>query len=356
MHANHGGDILSFVERYGAEPLDFSANTNPLGPSPAAIAAATRALAQADRYPDPRCRALVRAIAQHEGVDASAVVCGNGASDLIWRIATALAPERALLCAPTFSEYEEALRSAGCAVTYHDLRDEDGFAPTEALADDVDAFCSLGGRRVVFLCEPNNPTGICTPRPVIDAVIARCAQAGATVVVDECFNGFLDDPAAHTVVPLVATTPNLVVLKAHTKIYGMAGLRLGYALCSDARAIECIAQTGPTWPVSTIAQEAGVAAFADVDYLDRARAIIAAERPRLAAALREAGCRVYPSEANYLLVEAPCASFGDDLARRGILVRPCANYRGLTDRHFRIAVRTPADNDKLIERVSLGRG
>ncbi len=343
----HGGDILTFEERYGRVPVDFSANTNPLGLSPMAREAVERSLDVADRYPDPRCRELVAAISEHEGVDGSTVVCGNGASDLLWRIAALTAPARAMVLAPTFSEYEEALIASGCEVVHHVLREEDGFVPGGDLVDRVRE--ELGqGLGALFLCEPNNPTGATSPREVLEDVIGLCGDAGTTVVVDECFNGFLDDPSAATVVPLLRSCPTLIVVKAHTKIYGMAGLRLGYVLCGDAAAAEAICSAGPPWSVSSVAQAAGVAAFEDVAHVERCCRIVAAERPRIAEALRDAGCKVFESRANYLLAKAPDSSLAEALAREGVLVRSCSNYRGLSDRFVRVAVRSPEDNDVLI--------
>lgn len=346
-HTAHGGDIRSYVERFGREPVDFSASTNPLGLSPGARAAIIDALDVADRYPDPLCRGLRDALAAHEHVGPQHIVCGNGASDVLWRTVGALAPTRALVLAPTFSEYEEALSSCGCSVDFHVLHEANGYRADDRLVADVEDRLEKG-LDLAVLCEPNNPTGVADPRAVIEAVIERCSQRGATVIVDECFNGFLDDPASVSVADMVERFENLVVVKAHTKIYGMAGIRLGYALFGSKDVARLVAEAGPTWPVSMLAQAAGIAALSDSAYLARARTIIAEERPRIAAALEAAGCAVYPSHANYLLCKAPDSLFGERLAEQGVLVRACGNYRGLTDRHFRIAVKAPHENDILI--------
>ena len=343
----HGGDILTYEERYGRPPLDFSANVNPLGMAPSAHAAAIASLETADRYPDPRSRALTSAIAAHEGVRPEWIVCGNGASDILYRIAGALAPARALVCAPTFSEYEEALCAHGCEVARHTLREAEDFRLTARLAEEIRSGVH-GALDMVFLCEPNNPTGSAAGKGTLEEIVAACAEQGTTVVLDECFNGFLDDPAASTMKDALPRFENLAIVSAHTKVYGMAGLRLGYLICANERIADAVAQRGSAWPVSCVAQAAGIAAYDDAAYVARARAIIQAERPRIARALSDAGCRVYPSQANYLLFEAPDAGFGDRVASLGVLVRPCGNYHGLTARHFRCAVRTPEENDTLI--------
>ena len=359
--AAHGGDVLTYRERYGADPLDFSANSNPLGISPAARIAAADALRVADRYPDPLCRELRAALGERMGVSAAHVICGNGAADLIWRLALALRPRRALLCAPTFSEYEAALRATSgpglaggtvqgapgpCRIVRHELHRREGFALTERILADI-----APGTDVVFLCVPNNPTGLVPPRALLEAVLARCEEVGALLVVDECFNGFLPDPDAASLRSLVEAHPRLLVLGAFTKLYGMAGLRLGWALCSDEALLAAIGAAGQAWPVSNVAQAAGVAALSDDDFLAKTRALIAQERPRLARGLAEVGCTVYPGQANYLFFESPVPDLCERVATRSILIRDCANYPGLRLGDCRVAVRTPIENDTLLRAV-----
>ena len=348
----HGGDVATYREHFGADPLDFSANSNPLGMSPAARIAAADALRESDRYPDPRCRELRAALAGCTGVAADHVICGNGAADLIWRLALALRPRRALVCAPTFSEYEAALRATAapgpgaCRVVRHELRRAEGLALTEHVLDDV-----TPGTDVAFLCAPNNPTGLVPPRALLEAALARCEEVGALLVVDECFNGFLSDPDAASLRGLVESHPRLLVLGAFTKLYGMAGLRLGWTLCSDEALLAAVGAAGQVWPVSNVAQAAGTAALSDDAFIARTRALVAKERPRLAAGLTQAGCTVYPGQANYLFFESPAPDLYDRLAARGVLIRDCANYPGLRPGDCRVAVRTPVENDALLRAV-----
>lgn len=339
----HGGDVEGYRARFGREPIDASANVNPLGMSPAARIAARAAVDDACRYPDPLCRELTAAIAAHEGVDPSWVLCGNGAADLIWRLVLALRPRRSLLCAPTFSEYAAALGAVGCRVMRHQLLERDGFALTDRFVDDITPEIGL-----VFLCVPNNPTGLVPPRPLLRAVLDACERAGAILVVDECFNGFLPDHAAASVVPKLKDHPHAVVLSAFTKLYGMAGLRLGYLLSADTRLVGAVRAAGQTWPVSRVAQEAGVAALSDIEYVRESRELIAAERARLADGLAKAGFTVFPSQANYLFARAPVADIVQRMEERGVMVRDCSTYEGLSAGYVRIAVRTPAENRAVV--------
>ena len=343
MKLVHGGDWAGYRAEFGCDALDFSANVSPLG-LPAGVAAAiTNALPTADRYPDPLCRELRAALAGAEGVPADWILCGNGAADLIFRLALAVRPRRALLPAPTFAEYEAALQTVGCAVQRVFLREENEFAVTEEFVDAVTPETDI-----VFLCQPNNPTGQVTPPALVERLVRRCAECGAVLVVDECFLDFLPDRDAWTAKQLLRDAPQLVILKAFTKLYAMAGVRLGYALCGDAALLEKMRGAGQPWAVSSLAQAAGLAALQETAYADAVRALIAEQRPRMAAGLRALGLRVMDGQANYLLFRAT-PDFGEKLRRRGAVVRSCANYPGLDAAWYRTAVRTAEENTRLLQ-------
>ena len=165
----HGGDWMGYRERFGRDALDFSANVSPLG-LPEGVAQAIRdALPLADRYPDPLCRTLRAALSRAEGVPQEHILCGNGAADLIFRLVWAAKPRTALLPAPTFAEYAAALETAGCTVRRHFLRESEDFAVTEAFISAVDEDTDM-----VFLCQPNNPTGQLMPLPLVEALSRPC--------------------------------------------------------------------------------------------------------------------------------------------------------------------------------------
>ena len=343
MKLVHGGDWAGYRAEFGRDALDFSANVSPLG-LPAGVAAAiTNALPTADRYPDPLCRELRAALAGAEGVPADWILCGNGAADLIFRLALAVRPRRALLPAPTFAEYEAALQTVGCAVQRVFLREENEFAVTEEFIDAVTPETDI-----VFLCQPNNPTGQVTPPARVERLVRRCAECGAVLVVDECFLDFLPGRDAWTAKQLLRDAPQLIILKAFTKLYAMAGVRLGYALCGDATLLEKMRGAGQPWAVSSLAQAAGLAALQETAYAGAVRALIAEQRPRMAAGLRALGLRVMDGQANYLLFRAT-PDFGEKLRRRGAVVRSCANYPGLDAAWYRTAVRTAEENTRLLQ-------
>ena len=343
MELVHGGDWAGYRAEFGRDALDFSANVSPLGLPVGVAVAITAALPTADRYPDPLCRELRAKLAAAEGVPAEQILCGNGAADLIFRLVLALRPRRALLPAPTFAEYVAALDTVGCTITRFMLDEANDFTVTEAFINAVTPEIDL-----VFLCQPNNPTGQVTPPALVEKMLRRCVACGAVLVVDECFLDFLPARNELTTKVFLHDTPNLIILKAFTKLYAMAGVRLGYALCSNAALLDKMRAAGQPWAVSSLAQAAGVAALQETAYADAVRTLIEAQRPRLAAGLRTLGLRVVDGQANYLLFNAP-ADFGGKLRRCGAVVRSCANYPGLDATWYRTAVRTEKENAALLK-------
>ena len=343
MELVHGGDWAGYRARFGHDALDFSANVSPLGLPQGVADAIVAALPTADRYPDPLCRELRTALSRAEQLPEPWILCGNGAADLIYRLVWALKPRRALLPVPTFAEYAAALESVGCEVKRKTLHEADDFAVTEAFVQAVNQSIDL-----VFLCQPNNPTGQITPPELVQRLVRRCADCGAVLVVDECFLDFLQQRDALTAKPLLQTAPNLVILKAFTKLYAMAGVRLGYALCSNTALLAKMQAAGQPWGVSSLAQAAGAAALRETAYADAVRALIADQRPRLAAGLRALGLQVIEGSANYLLFRAP-ETLGAALQQRGVCLRSCGNYPGLSAGWYRTAVRTAPENEQLLQ-------
>ena len=254
----HGGDVYAARQAFGAPVLDFSANLNPLGMPPQVRAAAMEAVDEAVHYPDPLCRALRAGIAQRDGVAPEQVVCGGGGADLTFRLCCALRPRRAMVTAPTFSEYEQALAAVGCEVVRHPLEEGENFAFTPAILSPIGP-----GLELCFLCSPNNPTGQTISLPLLRSAAEEF--------------------------------PNLVLLRAFTKSFAIPGLRLGYCLTGDRALAERLYACGQPWPVSGPAQAAGLAALACPDWPIRARDLIQTERPLLADGLAALGLKVYPS-------------------------------------------------------------
>ncbi|MEG0854560.1 MAG: threonine-phosphate decarboxylase [Angelakisella sp.] len=338
----HGGDTVGYEARYGRPPLDFSANVSPLGLPNGVRSAVIAALNTADRYPDPLCRELISALSQAEGIPEQYILCGNGAADLIFRLVLAVNPKTALVLAPTFAEYEQALQLVNCQVQHHILYPQNDFTLTEAILGDITPELDM-----LFLCQPNNPTGQLCSGPVLHSILDACEANDVLLVADECFIEFLDRPADYSLHGQLSCN-NLFILKAFTKLYAMAGLRLGYGLCNNTALLEKMRNCGQPWGVSSLAQAAGIAALQEGAYVERLRALIQEERQWLKAELTAMGCRVYGSFANFIFFES-MPQLGGALEEKGVLIRSCANYHGLSVGYYRIGVRTRPDNERLVQ-------
>ena len=336
MDAPHGGDIYA----YDRDLLDFSVNLNPLGMPDRVLRAVREHAEEYDRYPDPHCRALRRALSVRESVPEKWLVFGNGAADLIVRLCMVLKPKRALLPAPTFSEYEKAVRLAGGEVRRFFLRQEAGYQVTADYADAVQL-----GDSVVFLCNPNNPTGALAEPGTVEALLSACGQVGAVLVVDECFLPFTDGRSCQS---WLRAYPNLMVLRAFTKLYAMAGLRLGYLMCADEDLAGRIGAWGQSWSVSAPAQVAGLAAVSEEGWPERTRRFLRMERPWMTDALGALGFFVYPSHSNFLLYQAR-PDLWDRAMARGVMLRPCSNFPGLDGSYFRIGLKKRVQNEMLLQ-------
>lgn len=335
----HGGDIYA-----GNIRLDFSANINPLGTPESVREAISRALPDLDRYPDPYCRALRAAIAEAEDVPEKYVICGNGASELIYTFAGAFRPSSAAELAPTFSEYALAVARRGCPVARYTLSEEKDFAPDAGILD----FLRETKPAVFFLCNPNNPTGRLAAPELLEKILAVCSEQETFVFADECFLDLTS--GGKSLKPFLSRYPQLFILKAFTKSCGMAGVRLGYGLCADTDVLRDMSAAAPPWNVSSLAQAAGIAALRETEFLEKTRALVQKERAWLAEELAALGYRVIPSDANYLLFRAAPGLDGA-LREKGILLRNCENYRGLCSGWYRAAVRTHEENEALIRTI-----
>ncbi len=367
----------------------LDANESPYGPPPAALAALSslgqvaQALLGAGRYPDPSASELRTALAGYAGVAAERIVVGNGSDELIHLLVEPLlgTGDEVVVAEPTFSLYALASRRRGAAVV--DAGCERDFTVTPERINSA----MTARTRLVFLCSPNNPTGAPLPRETLAAALewaealggGRDADGGPLVLVDEAYyeiGALTDAPEAWTAAPLVQDHPRLVVLRTFSKLYGLAGLRVGYALCSPELAERLRALKQP-YNVNVAGQVAARAALDETAWLRERAAALVAERERLARALGAFGqLRVFPSSANFLLVEVlapdPSASLGSRTAQSsslaaarwlwealldwGVMVRRFTDARLAS--YLRVSVGTPEHNGQLLTalREILGSG
>jgi L-threonine-O-3-phosphate decarboxylase len=344
---------LSSLFRHGgvAQPskvLDYSASINPLGP-PRGVLLVLSVLLRLEthqgpspiaHYPDPACPALVLRIAGQHGVDPPQVVVGNGASELIHALPWAFGCRRVAIVEPTYTEYLRASLLAGAEVE-HWLAEGNNFVPEPFDPADAD---------LVWLCNPNNPTGQLWPRGQLEPWMA--AHPRTLFALDESFLPFLPDEAEQSLIPAIPRLPNLIVIRSLTKVYGLAGLRLGYAVAAPECA-DRLRSHLPPWSVNAFAQAAGDVALQEVSFLSQTREWLSQQSPLLRTRLAGCSCCVepVPGQANFVLLRlrgATSAWATQRLLKRGLAVRDAANFIGLDGQYIRVAVREAADNQRLV--------
>lgn len=323
-----------------ADVIDFSANLNPLGMPESVRDALLRSVDGWERYPDPDCAELTERLAERHGVSPENIVCGNGAADLIYRIIGAVHPKHGMVADPCFSEYRKAFRENGIPVMGLKLYEETGFAVHENILNQVS---NIRKGDMIVLASPNNPTGRVISRDFLQWLCMECERLGVFFLCDECFLDLTENAAS----VLDFMNPNVIMLSAFTKTYALAGLRLGYAVFGDERLAEAVRRRGQYWSVSAPAQTAGIAALDSGDYLERSRRLISEQRTFLTERISELGIKVFEPDANFLLLKSEIPLY-EPLCERGIIIRRCAGFGFLSEKFYRIAVRTESENSVLI--------
>lgn len=346
MSPRHGGNVWKLARDTGlsvADLCDFSANINPLGPPSWLRSLVARRLDEVRHYPDPESAELVEAIATRFHLAPAEILVGNGSTELLRTLVQVLDARRALIPIPAYSDYRVAAELANLPVVTLVLREADGFVlDWNALAS------AIRPGDVVFLGQPNNPTGLLLDTARLREFAVRFPSAA--FLVDEAFLDF----APHAESCLTGRPANVTVLRSMTKFFAIPGLRLGFAAAAPDLAARVRARL-PPWSVSILAQAVGVAALGDQDYARQTLAFVEARRHELVQGLADlGGVTVYPGTANFLLcrldhpgIEAP--DLAARLARRGLAIRPCDSFEGLDARFFRLAVRPAEEQARLLD-------
>jgi len=344
LPAHHGALDFAELEQLGLEPdsiLDFSVNSNPYGPSPMVRQAVAKV--PLDRYPDRESLGLRRALAGYWDIPAKQFLVGNGTAELLWLVSFAFlrAGDRVLVIGPTFGEYSRTAALMGAQVEFWSAPAEDDFAVIPELVErQIDQLQP----RLVFLCNPNNPTGFLLAPEIIGTWATN--HPDILFVVDEAYQAF----AAEARSALTQRLNNILVLRSMTKDYALAGLRLGYAVGSDQGLIQALTQTRPAWNVNALAQAAGLAALADQLHLRQCLEKLRQAKEKLILELSAIGLPPVPTATHFFLVRVgDGAGIRLDLLRQGLLVRDCASF-GLPA-YVRIATRRPEDNERLVTAI-----
>jgi histidinol-phosphate aminotransferase len=344
-----GHDLPALRKRFGDAIAELGSNENPLGPSPRAVEAMRNALSQTFRYPDPRGLALKTALAGRLGVEIDRVALGNGSHELLMLLAQCFADrERSIV----FSQFGFAVFPIGTAAAGAIALRAPALARDHASAPyghDLDAIAAAirGDTRVVYVANPNNPTGTWFD----DAALARFVERvprHVLIVVDEAYFEYVDAEALTTALKLADRHPNLIVTRTFSKAYGLAGVRIGY-LVAHPSVVAIIERLRESFNVNSVALAAAEAALGDAEHLAQARAFNRAERTWLCERLAERGYVANPSQTNFVLVDLgrDAATFEAHLLERGVVVRPMGGY-GLSQT-VRISIGSRAENQRLVD-------
>ena len=344
----HGGNAAFECGNGGV--IDLSASINPLGMPEGVRDAIIREISNCEHYPDSFSRRLREKISEFECVKPDCIFCGNGASDIIFRLPKAVQAKKIMVTAPSFSDYDRSACSYGAEVIRYALSPANSFDPDSGFVEAV--------RRempdLVFVCNPNNPTGRLTGVKLIKELLDFCKGIGAWVAVDECFLDFSEKALEYTSKRFLEQYSNLTILKAFTKLFALPGIRLGYAICADSAFVNNLYFHGTDWPVSSLAQAAGIAALKDADrFIDITVSYVTAEREAINDELTTLGFVVFETHANYVFFQNPYHfDLREQLNRLGIRIRSCDNFYGLDESYYRIAVSTKENNMILLNAIT----
>lgn len=341
MKIIHGGDIYSNKVK-----MDFSVNVNPLGIPKGVDAALHQAVARCQEYPDIQALELKEKISKKLGVQKEYLLFGNGASEVFMGIMHALKPKKILIPVPCFYGYQYVAEAVECEIRYFFMKKENGFLPgedlLEALTEDID---------MLFLANPNNPTAKLQECGYLKQVLDICRDKGIYVVLDECFISFCEGDISF--ISKIEEYPNLLLVQAFTKIYAIPGVRLGFLISSNKELVQKIAKQLPEWNLSVFAQMAGIACTKEIEFEKQTAAYVKKEREFLSENLQKIGIEVFYGAGNFILIytEVPLYEL---LLKKGILIRDCQNFKGLSKGYYRIAVKTREENEILLREIGEG--
>lgn len=346
MNQKHGGNIKTHARISGLpenEIIDFSANLNPLGPPSWLKPFAGAVLSGVSEYPDPDCEDFIKAVAKWCGTDENEIVAGSGATELLHAIPRALNFKKAVIVAPAYTDYKNALTLAHVDVDHFYTKEEENFRIDFRRFNE-----KLKGGEAVFIGRPNNPTGVL----VLASSIRTLAQKfkDTFFVVDESFGGFVENFDS-----LINDRPaNVIVVVSLTKLYAIADIRVGFVIAEPAIADKIKKYILP-WSVTALAQATGAKALNDLKYIKETVERVKEWKQGLLNDLTAIPqLKVFGGEANFLLIKiiggAPTANqLYKRMLKDGVAIRTCDDFEGLDDSYFRVAVREPADNQKLVD-------
>ncbi len=357
MLSGHGGNIKQICDKYGLSPdeiIDFSASINPLGCPEVVRKAVSEQFNDILHYPDSQCTDLRKTIAEKIPCNESNVIVGNGSNELFYLIPRALKPAKGVLLQPTFGEFKDAFYNSNVEVV-EIINDDKEFS---VMNTNISRLKSIKDG-MVFLCNPNNPTGQLTRKEDIIELVN--ANPKRMIVIDEAFMDFVEDDEKYSVIKDAPLLENLIVVRSLTKFYGFPGLRLGYLVTNESIANKLMRYKEP-WTVNTIAQVAGIAAINDKEFAANTHEYVSGEKIFLYDGLTKiSGIHPFQPTVNFILVRIEdsgitLSKIQNLLLKNNILIRNCSNFVGLDEKYFRVAVKTREDNQKLLNALKLIMG
>jgi threonine-phosphate decarboxylase len=349
----HGGEVWEAASKIGLgkeEILDFSSSVNPLGASRKALESINANLEYISSYPDSNSTELREAIAAHfKGINKDNVIAGNGSTELIYLFVDTFMKKGdvALIPAPTFGEYERAVRKIEEEPKHVKANADFQFSPAVFAG-------SLSGAKIVFFCNPNNPTSVLMPPENLTALVERALDKNVFVFLDEDFLEFVDGEEHFSLIGKIRRYPNLFVLRSFTKIFGLTGLRIGYGIASE-EIINVLLNAKIPWNVNCLAQATAIAALGDEEHLKKTRELIKGEKAFLMRELMQIKAfKTYHADANFVFMDIrqsgyKAAQLKEKMLREKILIRDCSSFRGLDEYYIRVAVKTRRENERLLE-------
>ncbi len=353
MITGHGGDIFDAAMQIGCRPadiVDMSSNINPLGPMKELVDHLRDHLDTITRLPDADASEIAEMFAARHRLQPGNVLAGNGSTQFIYGLPQALAPKKVLILGPTYADYADACSRHGVKIEYCLAKDENGFQPDLELLDR-----SAGDVDTVFICNPDNPTGVLIPGKELTDICRRHPQT--RFVVDESYLPFVPDSGKHSLVNNLSD--NTVVLQSLSKIFRIPGLRVGF-LAAAKPLVDRFRPWMLPWNVNGPAQAAAVFLMQHrrsvEQFVDRSAAYVRKEREKLIHILKSGTkAAVYPSETVFFLVRLPPGKTASEiktaLLQHRLLIRDCTNFRGLSERYIRVSIKTAAFNRLLAEKL-----
>lgn len=354
MSLVHGGNVYEVAARLGCDPdslLDYSASINPLGPPPGLLEEMNIYYKWLQHYPDIGNRSLLEALCRFHEIPLDQVLVGNGSTELIYWLPKLLGIHKAVVVLPTFSEYGKAFELQGVSLSKLITSPERHFQPT---VEQLESLCNAVSPEAILFTHPGSPAGTLLPRAVREWLLEKSRKEKVYCIVDEAFVDFCE---GESLKGFLNEWPNLVLIRSMTKFYGIPGLRVGYLLTSRGIA-GSIKDSLPPWSVGTLAQIGGVYCLGREEYRRETLKLVEAERRFLSESIGGIdGFRVFPGEANYLLVELdeklpPTSALQMYLlSSHRILVRDCSSFEGMGDHYLRLAIRLPEQNRKIVDGI-----